>query len=96
MRWRHIGFDKREVKVETRVDPYSDKDVPKTKAGLRTIPLGSGVLAALREWRERSWYYSKPDDLVFPNRAGRYQNHAAMMTWKFRPLFAKLEHRWSL
>ena len=52
------------------------------------------MLAALREWRERSWYYNKPDDLVFPSRVGGYQNHAAMMTWKFRPLFAKLAERW--
>jgi hypothetical protein len=37
LRWRHIDFDRREVRIETRVDPYGNEDVPKTKAGLRHI-----------------------------------------------------------
>lgn len=38
LRWRHISFERREVRIETRVDPYHDEDVPKTKAGIRTDP----------------------------------------------------------
>src|ERR1043166_9487870 len=86
-------LSRREVKIETRVDPYRDEDGPKTKAGLRTIPLGQGVLGALRGWRERS-KYGKPDDLVFPNSLGGYQIHTDMMKRNYRPLFAKLEQRW--
>jgi integrase len=28
LRWRHIGFNRREVDVETRVDAYNEEDVP--------------------------------------------------------------------
>jgi integrase len=93
LRWRHINFEKREVRIETRVDPYGNEDVPKTKAGRRTIPLGEGVLAALSEWRRRSSFNGK-DDLVFPNGLGSYLNHDDMVKRKFLPLFAKLEERW--
>jgi integrase len=50
------------VRIETRVDPYGDEDVPKTKAGLRTVPLGEGVLLSLRAWRLRS-AFSVPEQL---------------------------------
>jgi integrase len=46
LRWCHIDFDRREVLVETRVDAYRQEDVPKTRAGLRTIPLGEAVIEA--------------------------------------------------
>ena len=38
LRWRNISFERREVRVEKRVDAYSDEDLPKTRAGKRTIP----------------------------------------------------------
>lgn len=93
LRWRHIDFEKREVRIETRVDPYGDEDVPKTRAGLRTVPLGEEVLAALAAWRHRT-KFKEPGDLVFPNRKGGYFNHADMVKRKFLPLFAKLAERW--
>jgi integrase len=40
LRWRHISFERRGVRIETRVDPYGDEGVPKTKAGLRSVALG--------------------------------------------------------
>ncbi len=93
LRWRHINFDKREVRIETRVDPYGNEDVPKTKAGKRSIPLGEGVLAVLTAWRRRSSFSGK-DDLVFPNQLGTYLNHDDMVKRKFLPLFAKLGEKW--
>ncbi len=65
LRWHHISFERREVKVLTRVDPYGDEDVPKTRARKRTIPLGKGVLTALQGWRQRTKFKAQ-DDLVFP------------------------------
>jgi integrase len=93
LRWRHINFEKRETRIETRVDPYGNEDVPKTKAGRRVIPLGEGVLAALKAWRQVSAHPGK-DDLVFPNQLGGYLNHDDMVKRKFLPLFAKLAERW--
>jgi integrase len=93
LRWRHIIFERREVRIETRVDPYGNEDVPKTKAGRRVIPLGDGVLAALKAWRQASRYPGK-DDLVFPNQIGGYLNHDDMVKRRFLPLFGKLVERW--
>jgi len=93
LRWRHINFENREVRIETRVDPYGNEDVPKTKAGRRVIPLGEGVLAALKAWRQISAHPAK-DDLVFPNQLGRYLNHDDMVKRKFLPLFDELAKHW--
>lgn len=93
LRWRHVNFDRREVRIETRVDPYGNEDVPKTKAGLRTIPLGSSVLEALRAWRQAT-RFPGADDLVFPNGLGSYNNHDDMVKRRFLPLFEKLEAAW--
>jgi integrase len=95
LRWRHVSFERREVRILTRVDPYGDEDVPKTKAGMRTIPLGEGVLAELQAWRQRSKFGGQ-DDLVFPNRYGQFYGHRAMIKLKFAPLFLALEERWKL
>ncbi len=73
LRWRHVDFRKGEPAVEGRVDAYGDEDTTKTAAGLRKVPLGNDVLAALKAWRLRS-LHSKPDDLVFPNRDGQYSS----------------------
>jgi integrase len=93
LRWRHVEFERREVRIETRVDSFHDEDVPKTKAGLRTIPLGGSLVQALQFWRKSTSYPGK-DDLVFPNRHGRYYNHRGMIKYKFDPLFDKLKNRW--
>lgn len=89
LRWRHIDFDKCEVTVETRVDSYNDEDLPKSAAGIRTVPLGAAVVKQLREWKLRS-KFSKSDDLVFPNQQGSYVRHSHHLRHKFYPLFEKL------
>jgi integrase len=89
LRWRHIAFNKREVTVETRVDAYGDEDLPKSAAGIRTVPLGDAVLRQLREWKLRS-KWSNADDLVFPNGSGSYARHSHHLNDKFYPLFDKM------
>jgi integrase len=89
LRWRHLDFEKGEVKIETRIDHYGDEDVTKTAAGMRTVPLGAPVVIALKEWKLRS-KFKKPSDLVFPNRRGKYGCHDDMVKRKFLPLFEKL------
>ena len=95
LRWKHIDFERREVRIETRVDPTSEEDVPKTKAGRRRIPTGESVADELHAWRGRSKYPAK-DDLVFPNRRGGYYDHRGMIKGKLDPLFAKLQKHWEL
>jgi integrase len=93
LRWKHINFQRREVRVETRVDPFRTEDVPKTRAGLRTIPLGEAVIRALQDWRQKT-RYPQSADLVFPNFKGEYWNHDAMVKSKWRPLFKRLTAAW--
>ncbi len=59
LRWRHVDFERREVRIETRVDRFGNEDVPKTKAGIRVIPLGESVLSALRRWRGETAFRGK-------------------------------------
>lgn len=89
LRWHHIDFDAREVKIETRVDAFGDEDTTKTAAGIRTVPLAASVVTMLKEWRLRS-RFAKDDDLVFPGRTGSYAEHSNFVKRKFIPLFAKL------
>lgn len=44
LRWRHVDLDKGKLTVETRVDAYGNEDATKTAAGMRTLPLGRGVV----------------------------------------------------
>ncbi len=89
LRWHNVDFTKGELAIEGRVDAYGDEDTTKTAAGLRKLPLGNDVLAALKTWRLRS-AYSKPKDLIFPNRNGQYTCHANMVKRRFNPLFDRL------
>jgi integrase len=93
LRWSHISFDRKEVCIETRVDAYRTEDVPKTRAGLRRIPLGDAVLRALKGWHGLT-AYKQPHDLVFPNYKGGYWNHDGMIKSKWRPLFKRLKALW--
>ncbi|MBS0248408.1 MAG: tyrosine-type recombinase/integrase [Proteobacteria bacterium] len=67
--------------------------MPKTKAGIRTIPLGEAVIVALRNWRKLT-RFSNADDLVFPNYLGTYWDHDGMVKSKWKPLFKRLADRW--
>ncbi len=93
LRWKHINFQRREVRIETRVDTFRTEDVPKTRAGLRTIPLGEAVLRGLQGWRQTT-AFAQAADLVFPNFRGEYWNHDAMVKSKWRPLFKRLVAAW--
>jgi integrase len=57
--------------------------------GMRDAPLGADVVAALKAWKVRS-KYTQPDQQVFPNEHGGYQNHDNMVKRKFFKLFEKL------
>lgn len=93
LRWRHFNFQRREVRIETRVDAFRTEDVPKTRAGLRVIPLGEAVIRALQTWRQKT-KFPQASDLIFPNYLGQYWNHDAMVKSKWRPLFRRLAARW--
>ncbi len=89
LRWRHVDLVKGEVKIETRVDAHGSEDVTKTAAGMREIPLGADVVGLLKAWKLRS-RFTKSNDLVFPNKRGKFTGHDNMVKRCFRPLFDTL------
>lgn len=90
LRWQHVDFDGAMVRVETRVDRYGEEDTTKTTAGVREVPMGDGLIAALRELKLRS-KWSSDTDLVFPNARGRYTSHINILHRKFTPLFDEVK-----
>src|SRR5262249_45908022 len=51
------------------------------------------LIAALKAWRLRS-KFSKPTDLVFPNKQGRHIGHDNLVKRKFLPLLDGLRFNW--
>jgi integrase len=84
LRWRHVDFEKEEVRIDTRVDRWRNEDTTKTEAGIRSIPLGGSIIAMLKEWRLQS-RFSRDEDLIFPNKKGRHEHHENMSAVHFRP-----------
>jgi integrase len=80
--WDDVDFERKVIHVRQRADAWGEMGAPKSAAGDREIPMSPMVVNALREWRfncprtgageaaeGRLW-------LVFPNGAGRIENHA--------------------
>ena len=84
LRWEDIDFRKAELHVRQRADRWGVIGKPKSHAGERTVPIPPLVLNALREWKLKC---PKGDgDLVFPNGAGKPENHANIVNRAFLPL----------
>jgi integrase len=94
LRWRHISFERREIRIETRIDARGDEDgYTKSRAGRRTIPLGADTVSILAEWKGVS-EFPADDDFVFANTTGGYYNHDYLRRRQFYPLFDRLTKRY--
>ena len=69
-----LNLDKGELHIRRRVDAYGEEGAPKSTAGVRTVPLSAQLVAALKAWKLKS-EFSKPEDLIFPNRQGQHIGH---------------------
>jgi integrase len=69
LRWKDIDFKASELHVRQRADRYNKIGAPKTATSVRTVPLDTITLDALRQWKLKS-QHSKPDDYVFGTRTG--------------------------
>jgi integrase len=74
LRWSDVDLERRVLHVMQRADKWRAIGAPKSAAGRREIPLSPLVVNTLREWRLAC--PKGPLDLVFPNGAGRVENHA--------------------
>jgi integrase len=72
--WDDVKFDRNIIHVRQRADAWGTMGAPKSAAGDREIPMSPMVVNALREWRLAC--PKGPLNLVFPNGAGRVENHA--------------------
>ena len=73
LRWADIDFKKSELHVTQRADRFNTIGNPKTEDSERTVPIPPGVLSVLKSWKLECPKGSL--DLVFPNGAGRIENH---------------------
>jgi len=82
--WDDIDFDKKVIHVRQRADHWGVMGPTKSAAGDREIPMAPMVFNALREWRLAC---PRGDlGLVFPNGAGRIENHANITNRGWRAL----------
>lgn len=82
--WEAVDFDRRCIRVSQRADEFGQIGPPKSRAGIRTIPMAPVVIEALGKWQG-----SAPTNslgLVFPNAAGRVQNYANIYNRVFKPM----------
>jgi integrase len=88
-RWHDVNFEEGEIKISRRVDAYGEEGPPKSEAGVRSVPLSGQLVGMLKAWKLKS-KYSKPNDLIFPNREGRFCGHDNFVKRQFLPLFQRL------
>jgi integrase len=84
VRWVDIDAAPGMLNVKRRVDAYGEEGPPKSAAGVRGVPLSSLLLRSLKERRLQS-KFSGDNDLVFPNRKGRYMGHDNLVKRRFKP-----------
>jgi integrase len=96
LRWSDVDLKKAEVHVHQRADRYNEIAAPKSEAGERTVPLPQTVANILREWKlvcpkadtgrtDRNGAAIKELRYVFPNGAGRVENHGNIINRGFVP-----------
>jgi integrase len=88
VRWGDVDFDKAQLRISRRVDAYGEVGPPKTAAGIRTVPISTQLVSALKAWKLQS-RFSKAEDLIFPNRRGGFISHDNLIKRQFLPLFGE-------
>ena len=90
VRWRDVDLESGHLHIGRRVDAYREEGVPKSAAGVRTVPISNQLTAMLKAWKLRS-KFKTPDDLIFPNDEGNHISHDNLIKRRFGPLFDRLE-----
>ena len=82
--WDAVDLDRGVIQVRQRADETCEIGKPKSRAGYRDIPMAPKVKSALTEWQAEG--PASPQNLVFPNGAGKVQNYANIYNRVFRPI----------
>lgn len=84
LRWSDVDLGGKTISVAQRADQWGSIGRPKSDAGQRVVPLPPMAVAALKEWRLACPRGTA--DLVFPNGAGRVENHSNIAGRGFDPV----------
>jgi len=89
--WKHVDLDCRVIRVRQRADFQSRIGPPKSKAGIRDVPLAPMALNTLREWKLACPRTEL--DLAFPSANGRIHSTSNIHKQCWRPLQRALGFR---
>jgi integrase len=76
LRWADVDFTAETIRVEGSVDHRSGVGTPKSGHG-RAVPMAPEVATALAKVGQRE-HFTGPEDFVFPNATGGYQDNSAL------------------
>lgn len=85
--WDCVDFDRRVIKISKRADEFGAMGAPKSRAGVRDIPMAPMVQETLSAWRSEA--LENDLGLVFPNSAGRVQNYSNIYNRIFKPMLVE-------
>ncbi|SFF07255.1 Phage integrase family protein [Sulfitobacter brevis] len=82
--WDNVDFQSKVIRVDQRADEYCEIGAPKSRAGVRSIPMAPTVSKISVAWKDQA-----PDSsigLVFPNSVGKVQNYSNIYNRVFKPM----------
>ena len=81
--WSNVDLDQRRIRVVQRIDAYGSSGAPKSRAGIREVPMSVGLVRRMREhWLRKG----RPDEgLLFTNTGGGPIDHQNMLRRRFAP-----------
>ncbi len=82
--WKDVDFETRLIRVCQRADEYCKIGAPKSRAGVRSIPMTPTVLTTLQELKANATETAA--DLVFPNSVGKVQNYSNIYNRVYKPM----------
>jgi len=85
--WEQVDFDRKVIEVVQRADRYNELGKPKSRTSKRIIPMAPSVLKELKAWQLHC--PTGPQNLVFPNGAGKIENHSNIYQRVFAPLLVE-------
>ncbi|SMX25298.1 tyrosine-type recombinase/integrase [Boseongicola aestuarii] len=85
--WDAVDFDRNIVRVLQRADEFNEIGYPKSRAGIRDIPMAPIVSATLKAWIRK--VPQSELNLVFPNSVGKVQNYSNIYNRIFKPMLVK-------
>ena len=85
--WDHVDFEQRVIRIRQRADRWNKMGKPKSRAGVRDIPMAPMVFSILTSWKEKCPV--GPLNLVFPNGIGNPESHWNIYHRVFKPLMVK-------